>query len=159
MKIDETHSLVSTYFASQTRGRASGSAQASHGDTVTLSSEAKRLMEHFRTMRFEKDADAATETTSKTTGSASVASGDDADDGATTAGSGAAAGASGGSDAADQAEDLRKRIKDLMDKVKNIMTSDMSPEQKQNAAAPFLQQVQELQQQLQSLVTEQRKSG
>jgi hypothetical protein len=35
----------------------------------------------------------------------------------------------------------------------------MSPEQKHSAAAPFLQQVQELQQQLQSLVTEQRKGG
>ena len=39
-----------------------------------------------------------------------------------------------------------------MDKVKNIMDSDLHPEQKQSAAAPFLQQIQELQQQLQEMM-------
>jgi hypothetical protein len=157
MKIDDTQSIASMYLASQTRSRTSGGSHASHGDTVTLSSEAKRLLEHFRAMRFEKDKDAGD--TSKVADSGSTTPSEDVDDGPAAADSSASAGASGGSDAAEQAEDLRKRIKDLMDKVKNIMNSDMSPEQKHSAAAPFLQQVQELQQQLQSLVTEQRKGG
>jgi hypothetical protein len=40
----------------------------------------------------------------------------------------------------------------LMDKVKNIMDSDLPPEQKQSTAAPYLQQIQELQQQLQEMM-------
>ena len=42
-----------------------------------------------------------------------------------------------------------------MDKVKHIMDSDLPPEQKQSAAAPYLQQISELQQQLQQLMSEQ----
>ena len=43
-------------------------------------------------------------------------------------------------------------IKDLMDKVKHIMGGHLHPEQKQSAAAPFMQQIQELQQQMQEIM-------
>jgi len=151
MRIDGAASLADMYLSGQTRGRGAGSSQTDQGDTVTLSSEAKRLLEHFRNMQFEKDKGAPT-------GSGQSASpGDSAgrvEEGATpdsSAGSVAGAGSSGGSGTGSQVEDIRKRIKDLMDKVKHIMDSDLPPEQKQSAAAPYLQQIQELQQQLQEL--------
>jgi hypothetical protein len=68
---------------------------------------------------------------------------------------GESSGAAGNSGSGSQVEDIEKRIKALMDKVKHIMDSDLPPEQKQSAAAPYLQQIQELQQQLQQLMTEQ----
>ena len=151
MRIDGAASLADMYLSGQTRGRSAGSSHADQGDTVTLSSEAKRLLEHFRNMQFEKDKGAPI-------GSGQVASSDDSagrvEEGASpesSAGSVAGAGPSGGSGTGSQVEDIRKRIKDLMDKVKHIMDSDLPPEQKQSAAAPYLQQIQELQQQLQEL--------
>ena len=48
-------------------------------------------------------------------------------------------------------------VRDPMDMlVKHIMDSDLPPEQKQSAAAPYLQQISELQQQLQQLMSEQQ---
>ena len=58
--------------------------------------------------------------------------------GAVNAVQGASSGSGSGSGS--QVEDIKKRIKDLMDKVKHIMDSDLPPEQKQSAAAPYLQQ-------------------
>ena len=151
MRIDGAASLADMYLSGQTRGRGNGSSHADQGDTVTLSSEAKRLLEHFRNMQFEKDKGAPT-------GSGqSASSGDSAgrvEEGAapeSSAGPVAGAGPSGSSGTGSQVEDIRKRIKDLMDKVKHIMDSDLPPEQKQSAATPYLQQIQELQQQLQEL--------
>jgi len=141
MKVEGASSLADMYLATRTRGHSAGGTSASHGDTVSLSSEAKRLMEHFRAMRFEKD-------TSDTAGSTTGDSLEDASDGLSTAESGT----SEGSGTAGQVEDIRKRIKDLMDKVQQIMDGDMSPDQKQSAAAPYLQQIQQLQQQLQELM-------
>jgi hypothetical protein len=156
MKIDGSTSLASMYLANQIRGRSAESAGARQGDTVTLSSEAKRLLEYFRGLRFEKDAADKSE-------SAAADSLGDARDDVPARGAGvsaAEAGAAEGSGTAGQIEDIRKRIKDLMDKVKHIMDGDMSPEQKHSAAAPYLQQIQELQQQLQELMAlGQKKAG
>lgn len=156
MKIDGTVSLASMYLANQIRGRSAESPGTQQGDTVTLSSEAKRLLEYFRGLRFEKDASDKSE--SATAGSLGDARDDVSAGGAEV--SAEEAGASEGSGTASQIEDIRKRIKDLMDKVKHIMDGDMSPEQKHSAAAPYLQQIQELQQQLQELMAEgQKKAG
>lgn len=157
MRIDGAASLADMYLSGQTRGRSAGSSHADQGDTVTLSSEAKRLLEHFRNMQFEKEKSASAASDSGRTASLGDPGGP-VEEGASAGSSavsvdGAGAGASGGSGTGSQVEDIRKRIKDLMDKVKHIMDSDLPPEQKQSAAAPYLQQIQELQQQLQKLTT------
>lgn len=155
MKIDGAASLADKYLSGQTIGRAAGNTRTAQGDTVTLSSEAKRLLEHFRTMQFEKDTDAPAGNASRQADSGVADSPGAVEVGRTTGNSGGSitgAGASGGSGTGSQVEDIRKRIKDLMDKVKNIMDSDLPPEQKQSAAAPYLQQIQELQQQLQEMM-------
>ena len=155
MRIDGTVSIADMYLSGRTSARTADTARTARGDTVSLSSEAKRLLEHFRSMQFEKDKDASAASDSGQTASLGDSSGR-VGEGATggsseVSGAGAGAGASGGSGTGSQVEDIRKRIKDLMDKVKHIMDSDLPPEQKQNAAAPYLQQIQELQQQLQEL--------
>lgn len=155
MRIDGSASIADMYLSGRTNTRAADTARTARGDTVTLSSEAKRLLEHFRNMRFEKDGDASTgsdhgQTESLDDSAGRVEEGESAGNSAVSV-AGACAGASGGSGTGSQVEDIRKRIKDLMDKVKHIMDSDLPPEQKQSAAAPYLQQIQELQQQLQEL--------
>ncbi|GAB6112665.1 FlxA-like family protein [Desulfomicrobium salsuginis] len=156
MRIDGAASIADMYLSGRTHTRAADTARTARGDTVTLSSEAKRLLEHFRTMQFEKDKDASAGSDSGQAASLAYSAGR-VEEGAPAGSSavsvaGAGAGASGGSGTGSQVEDIRKRIKDLMDKVKHIMDSDLPPEQKQTAAAPYLQQIQELQQQLQELM-------
>lgn len=143
MRIDGAASIAEMYFNTRTKTRDADTARADQGDTVTLSSEAKRLLEHFRNMRFEEDKNVSGGCDS---GQAGATPRDSA-----VSMSGIGAGESGGSGTGSQVEDIEKRIKDLMDKVKHIMDSDLPPEQKQSAAAPYLQQIQELQQQLQEL--------
>ena len=156
MRIDGAASIAEMYFNARTKTRDADTARTDRGDTVTLSSEAKRLLEHFRNMRFEEDTNVSGGSDSGRSGSTPRDSAGRMDEGATTEDSavskaGIGAGESGGSGAGSQVEDIEKRIKDLMDKVKHIMDSDLPPEQKQSAAAPYLQQIQELQQQLQEL--------
>ncbi|MGE4442543.1 MAG: FlxA-like family protein [Desulfomicrobium sp.] len=133
--------------------RVSRETRPSQGDTVSLSSEAKRLMEYFRnkevhaTDREAESATASTETSPE--GLAHATQG-----GAVGAAQGASSGSGSGSGS--QVEDIKKRIKDLMDKVEHIMDGNLPPEQKQSAAAPYLQQISELQQQLQQLMSEQQ---
>ncbi len=155
MKIDGAASFADMYLSGQTIGRAAGNTRTARGDTVTLSSEAKRLLEHFRTIQFEKDTDASAGNASRQEDSGVADSPGAVEVGRATGNSGgsiAGAESSGGSGTGSQVDDIRKRIKDLMDKVKNIMDSDLPCEQKQSAAAPFLQQIQELQQQLQEMM-------
>jgi hypothetical protein len=154
MRIDGSASLADMYLSGQTRGRGAGSSHSAQGDTVSISSEAKRLLEHFRNMQFDEDTDASAGSGSGQAGSQSGDSAERRDEVAVSGVSDASVagvGASGSSGTGSQVEDIRKRIKDLMDKVKHIMDSDLPPEQKQSAAAPYLQQIQELQQQLQEL--------
>lgn len=153
MEIGGTHSImgIRTDYAAQ--GRALRDSPASQGDTVTLSSEAKRLMEYFRNKEVHAtDREAAGAAASAETSSEDLA--DDVQGGAVSAVQGSSSGSGSGSGS--QVEDIKKRIKDLMDKVKHIMDSDLPPEQKQSAAAPYLQQISELQQQLQQLMTEEQ---
>lgn len=161
MRIDGAASLAEMYLSGRTRSRAAGVAGTEEGDKISLSSEAKRLLEHFRNMRFEKDGDASSGTSATRDEASAGERAENAEHGTTTGISdgqiaGAGSGASGGSGTGSQIEDIRKRIKDLMDKVKHIMDSDLPPEQKQSAAAPYLQQIQELQQQLQELTAAQQ---
>jgi len=156
MKIGSSYLYSNLYQTGLARGSVSGGASTIQRDTVTLSSEARRLLEHFRSMEFEDDKDQASES-APTSSFASGVSNGERNDTSAPAGSAASAvagggGASAGSDTASQIEEIRKKIKDLQDKVEHIMSSDMSPDQKQSAAAPYLQQIQELQQQLQSLM-------
>ena len=156
MEIGGTHSImgIRTDYAAQ--GRALRDTPANQGDTVTLSSEAKRLMEYFRNKEVHAtDRDAASAAASAAT--ASEGSAGDVRGGAVSSVQEASSGSGSGSDS--QVEDIKKRIKDLMDKVKHIMDSDLPPEQKQSAAAPYLQQISELQQQLQQLMSEQQKEA
>ena len=156
MEVGGTHSImgIRTNYAAQ--GRAPREIPASQGDTVTLSSEAKRLMEYFRNKEVHAtDREAANAAGSAETSSEGLA--DDAQGDAVSAVQGSSSGSGSGSDS--QVEDIEKRIKDLMDKVKHIMDSDLPPEQKQSAAAPYLQQISELQQQLQQLMSEQQKKA
>lgn len=158
MRIDGTASIADMYLSGRTSTRTADTVRTARGDTVSLSSEAKRLLEHFRSMQFEKDKDASAASDSGQTASLGDSSGR-VEEGASAGNSEVSAaqsgaGASGGSGRGSQVEDIRKRIKDLMDKVKHIMDSDLPPEQKQSAAGPYLQQIQELQQQLQELTAE-----
>lgn len=155
MRIDGAASIADMYLSGRTSTRAAETAHTARGDTVSLSSEAKRLLEHFRSMQFDKDKDASSASDSGQTASLGNSSGR-VEEGVSAgnsevSGVRAGVGASGGSGTGSQVEDIRKRIKDLMDKVKHIMDSELPPEQKQSAAAPYLQQIQELQQQLQEL--------
>ena len=160
--LDSSMAMRSGYSA---QGRASREARPSQGDTVTLSSEAKRLMEYFRNKEVHAtDREAASAAASVETSSKGLTGGAPAGTAAATAATGAAGAVStaqgsssgSGSGSGSQVEDIKKRIKDLMDKVKHIMDSDLPPEQKQSAAAPYLQQISELQQQLQQLMSEQQ---
>ena len=150
MEIGGISAIMDTRPAGRLRGRAPAGGGSGQGDTVTLSSEAKRLLEYFRTRqvramdRDEPDTAASANSAGDTKCSPSRLEG-----GVPAAEAGT--GTPGGSGTGSQVEDIRKRIKDLMDKVKHIMDSDLPPEQKQSAAAPYLQQIQELQQQLQEL--------
>lgn len=167
MEIGGMDSSMAMRAGYSTQGRASREARPSQGDTVTLSSEAKRLMEYFRnkevhaTDREAASAAASAETSSKglagdAPAGASAATGATAATGAVSTAQGSSSGSGSGSGS--QVEDIKKRIKDLMDKVKHIMDSDLPPEQKQSAAAPYLQQISELQQQLQQLMSEQQQA-
>lgn len=165
MEIGGMDSSMAMRAGYSTQARASREARPSQGDTVTLSSEAKRLMEYFRNKEVHAtDREAASAAASAETSSKGLAG--DAPAGApgataATVTTGAVSTAQGsssgsGSGSGSQVEDIKKRIKDLMDKVKHIMDSDLPPEQKQSAAAPYLQQISELQQQLQQLMSEQQ---
>ncbi len=165
MEIGGMDSSMAMRAGYSTQARASREARPSQGDTVTLSSEAKRLMEYFRnkevhaTDREAANAAASAETSSKGLAGDAPAGAPGAT--AATVTTGAVSTAQGsssgsGSGSGSQVEDIKKRIKDLMDKVKHIMDSDFPPEQKQSAAAPYLQQISELQQQLQQLMSEQQ---
>jgi hypothetical protein len=156
MEIGGISAIMDTRLAEQLRGRVPARAGSGQGDTVTLSSEAKRLLEYFRT-RQVRAMDRDEPGTAASSDAASSGPAGDAKGGAShlegeVFAAGAGTGTSGGSGTGSQAEDIRKRIKDLMDKVKHIMDSDLPPEQKQSAAAPYLQQIQELQQQLQEMM-------
>ena len=146
MEIGGIYAIMDTRLAEQPRGRVPAGAGPGQGDTVTLSSEAKRLLEYFRTRQVQ----AMDRDEPDTAASANSAGASRPEGGVPAAEAGT--GTSGGSGTGSQAEDIRKRIKDLMDKVKHIMDSDLPPEQKQSAAAPYLQQIQELQQQLQEMM-------
>ena len=135
--------------------RVSRETRPSQGDTVSLSSEAKRLLEYFRNKEVHATDREASAAASAQTSSEGLAA--DAKGGAVSSAQGASSG--GGSGSGSQVEDIKKRIKDLMDKVKHIMDSNLPPEQKQSAAAPYLQQISELQQQLQQLMSEQQKQA
>ena len=156
MEIGGISAIMDTRPADRLRGRAPAGGGSGQGDTVTLSSEAKRLLEYFRTKQVEAmDRDepgAAAPSDATTVGSTAVAKGCASRPEGGLPAAEAGTGASGGSGTGSQAEDIRKRIKDLMDKVKHIMDSDLPPEQKQSTAAPYLQQIQELQQQLQEMM-------
>ena len=165
MEIGGMDSSMAMRAGYSTQARASREARPSQGDTVTLSSEAKRLMEYFRNKEVHAtDREAASAAASAENSSKGLAG--DAPAGApgataATVTTGAVSTAQGsssgsGSGSGSQVEDIKKRIKDLMDKVKHIMDSDLPPEQKQSAAAPYLQQISELQQQLQQLMSEQQ---
>lgn len=167
MEIGGMDSSMAMRAGYSTQARASREARPSQGDTVTLSSEAKRLMEYFRNKEVHAtDREAASAAASAETSSKGLAG--DAPAGApgataATVTTGAVSTAQGsssgsGSGSGSQVEDIKKRIKDLMDKVKHIMDSDLPPEQKQSAAAPYLQQISELQQQLQQLMSEQQQA-
>jgi hypothetical protein len=139
-----------------TQGRDSREIPQSQRDTVTLSAEAKRLMEYFR----NKEVHATDREAASAAGSAEISSEgltDDVQGGAVSAVQGSSS--RSGSGSGSQVEDIKERIKDLMDKVKHIMDSDLPPEQKQSAAAPYLQQISELQQQLQQLMSAQQKKA
>lgn len=155
MEIGGISAIMDTRLAEQLRGRVPARAGSGQGDTVTLSSEAKRLLEYFRTRQVRAmDRDepgTAASSDAASSGPAGDAKGASHLEGGVSA-AGAGTGTSGGSGTGSQVEDIRKRIKDLMDKVKHIMDSDLPPEQKQSAAAPYLQQIQELQQQLQEMM-------
>ncbi|NCC05472.1 MAG: hypothetical protein EOM37_15875 [Proteobacteria bacterium] len=154
MEIGGTESVMAMSTGYPARERVTGNKQASQGDTVSLSSEAKRLLEYFRSKQVNAmDRD----DTQGASSAASVGKGADGTSGTSVKGvdAGESSGAAGNSGSGSQVEDIEKRIKALMDKVKHIMDSDLPPEQKQSAAAPYLQQIQELQQQLQQLMTEQ----
>lgn len=156
MEIGRTESIMIMRSGYQARERAVRSISADQGDTVSLSSEAKRLLEYFRSKQVSAmDRDGLSETAA----AAATSSEKDTDGMSGTGVNGVAAGentgAAAGSGSGSQVSDIEKRIKALMDKVKHIMDSDLPPEQKQSAAAPYLQQIQELQQQLQQLMTPQ----
>ena len=155
MEIGGTESIMVMRSGYQARERAVRSISADQGDTVSLSSEAKRLLEYFRSKQvsamdrdgLSESAAAAASIEKDTAGMPGTGvKGVSADE---------STGAAAASGAGSQVADIEKRIKALMDKVKHIMDSDLSPEQKQSAAAPYLQQIQELQQQLQQLMTQQ----
>ena len=162
MEIGGMDSSMAMRAGYSTQARASREARPSQGDTVTLSSEAKRLMEYFRNKEVHAtDREAANAAASAETSSKGLAGDAPAGTTAATGAAGAVSTAQGsssgsGSGSGSQVEDIKKRIKDLMDKVKHIMDSDLPPEQKQSAAAPYLQQISELQQQLQQLMSEQQ---
>ena len=156
MEIGGTHSImgIRTDYAAQ--GRALRDTPASQGDMVTLSSEAKRLMEYFRNKEvYATDREASSAAAPAQTSSEGLAA--DTKGGAVSSAQGVSSGSGSGSGS--QVEDIKKRIKDLMDKVKHIMDSNLPPEQKQSAAAPYLQQISELQQQLQQLMSEHQKKA
>ncbi|SFJ54366.1 FlxA-like protein [Desulfomicrobium apsheronum] len=157
MEIGGTESVMTMRTGYPARERVTGNKQASQGDTVSLSSEAKRLLEYFRSKQVNAMDRDDTQGTSSAATTASVGKGADGTSSTSVKGvdAGESSGAAGNSGSGSQVEDIEKRIKDLMDKVKHIMDSDLPPEQKQSAAAPYLQQIQELQQQLQQLMTEQ----
>jgi len=155
MEIGGTHSTMGTRTDYVARVRTPRDTPASQGDTVTLSSEAKRLMEYFRTKEAHATERDAANAASAETGSEALAGNEQG--GAVSAVQGSSSGSGSGSGS--QVEDIKERIKDLMDKVKHIMDSDLPPEQKQSAAAPYLQQISELQQQLQQLMSEQQKKA
>jgi hypothetical protein len=155
MEIGGTESIMVMRSGYQARERAVRSISADQGDTVSLSSEAKRLLEYFRSKQvsamdrdgLSESAAAAASIEKDTAGMPGTGvKGVSADE---------STGAAAASGAGSQVADIEKRIKALMDKVKHIMDSDLPPEQKQSTAAPYLQQIQELQQQLQQLMTQQ----
>ncbi|PKN43087.1 MAG: hypothetical protein CVU60_01645 [Deltaproteobacteria bacterium HGW-Deltaproteobacteria-18] len=156
MEIGGTESIMVMRSGYQARERAVRSTSAGQGDTVSLSSEAKRLLEYFRSKQVSAmDRDGLSETAAA---AASMEKDTEGMSGTGVKGVSAdeSTGAAAASGAGSQVADIEKRIKALMDKVKHIMDSDLPPEQKQSAAAPYLQQIQELQQQLQQLTTQQK---
>lgn len=150
MEIVRTNSIMISGAVQKIRTPDATTARTGQGDTVTLSSEAKRLLEHFRTMQVTAT-DRETHVSSETAGTLSDARSESVRRDARAERFATTASASISSDSGSQIEDIRKRIKDLMDKVQHIMDSNLPPEQKQSTAAPYLQQIQELQQQLQQL--------
>lgn len=157
MEIGGTESVMAMRTGYPARERVAGNKPASQGDTVSLSSEAKRLLEYFRSKQVNAMDRDDTQGASSAATTASVSKGADGTSSTSVKGvnAGESSGAAGNSGSGSQVEDIEKRIKALMDKVKHIMDSDLPPEQKQSAAAPYLQQIQELQQQLQQLMTQQ----
>lgn len=135
---------------------------ASQGDTVTISSEAKRLAEYFRNVKTgaQEGTQSSQTDQSGTEGNGSPSTSQNS---TTAIDAKKTEGTSGGSPLADgtaqQIEDIKKRIKELKERVKQIMDGDLPDEQKQSVAAPYLQQIQQLEQQLQQLETDQAKQA
>lgn len=165
---------VAAAFARQEQESQQVASRSTQGDTVSISSEAKRLYERFRDLQTERSgtnsqgstsSDSALNTVNgQTTGDGktdTVASGSSGASGATgnTGAAGGTGSAGSGDSIAKQIENIKKQIKELQNRVKQIMDSPLPAEQKQTVAAPYLQQIQELEQQLQQLEADAAKQG
>ncbi|AAS96608.1 FlxA-like family protein [Nitratidesulfovibrio vulgaris] len=165
---------VAASFARQEQESQQVASRGTQGDTVSISSEAKRLYERFRDLQTES-AGTNSQGSASSDSASNTANGQTAGDGKTdtvASGPSGSSGASGNAEAAGntggtgsgeglakQIENIKKQIKELQNRVKQIMDSPLPAEQKQTVAAPYLQQIQELEQQLQQLEADAAKQG
>lgn len=123
------------------------------GDTVSFSSEAMQMLAQAQT----KAAEEASQQQAKQNNGQDQPAGEEN----AAQGQGNAKGGGGGGDSAggSQTESIQAQIKALTAQVANIMSGPMPMEQKQTVSAPYQQQIQQLEQQLQQLLAEEAKNA